>query len=226
MPVARNLSTLSSPSFIASRTAALCSSERSLNSNVLPGPMPMRRQPGADLLVLRRLGHELQRGVEILVEVLLDPRRRGREEIDLRRGGRRGLLEERGERLRLVARLHLLHVRHVLGIEELRAEEGERERRGRAEDLLDARRRLAFPVGADDEVVAGLEARRAAADVAVVVGVAVDQLHGVVALLRHRRHRDHHRLRAQVEPEHRIRRVAVRRDDRRVLVGERRGLRC
>ncbi|MNR48868.1 hypothetical protein D3C85_1681570 [compost metagenome] len=41
-PVATNFSIFSSPSFMASRTAALCSSERSLNSKVLPGPMPMR----------------------------------------------------------------------------------------------------------------------------------------------------------------------------------------
>ena len=94
------------------------------------------------------------------------------------------------------------------------------ERRGGPEDFCDACGHFALPVRTGDEKVAGVEARRAAADVAVVVRIAVDQLHRVVASLGHRRHRNHHRLRAQVEPEHRIGRVAVGRDDGRVLVGE------
>ena len=40
----------------------------------------------------------------------------------------------------------------------------------------------------------------AAADIAVVVGVAVDQLYRVVAFLFHGRNRDHHRLGTQVQP--------------------------
>ena len=79
--------------------------------------------------------------------------------------------------------------------------------------------RLALPVRADHHVVAGLAAGGAAADVAVIVGVAVEELHRVVALRVHRRDRKDDRLRAQVHPEQRIGRVAVRRDDGRVLVG-------
>src|ERR1700704_827136 len=40
-PLARYLSTLSSPSFMPSKTAALCASERSLKLKVLPGPTPI-----------------------------------------------------------------------------------------------------------------------------------------------------------------------------------------
>src|SRR4051812_47679519 len=61
--------------------------------------------------------HELERGIQILEVVRLDPRRGGRNEINLRPGWRRGLLEERGKRLRLVARLDLYHVRHVFRVE-------------------------------------------------------------------------------------------------------------
>jgi hypothetical protein len=66
----------------------------------------------------------------------------------------------------------------------------------------------------------GFDARCPAADIAVVVSVAIGQLHRVVTRLCHRRHRDHHGLRAQIEPEHRIGRVAVWRGDACVLVGE------
>ena len=89
--------------------------------------------------------------------------------------------------------------------------------------LPDAGRRFALPVGARDEIVASLDTRGATADVAVVIGVAVDQLHRVVATPVDRRHRDHHRFGAQVQPQHRVRRVAVGRDDCRVLVGEHAG---
>ena len=174
---------------------------------------------GPDILVLWRRWHELEGGVEILVEVLLYARSRGRDEIDLRRSRRRGLLEERGKRLHLVSRLHLLHVRHVRGIEELGTKKGERERCRRGKHFLDSRRRFAFPVGTNDEIVAGVVPRRTTADVAIVVGIAVDQLHRVVALFFHGRHRNHHRLRAQIQPDHRVRCVAVWRDDRRVLRG-------
>src|SRR5436305_51787 len=153
-------------------------------------------ESGADLLVFRRWWDELEGSVQILVEVFLDSLGGSRDEIDLWRGGRRGLLEERGERLRLVSRLHLLHVRHVNGIKELSAEKGEGEGGRRGKDLLDPCGRIAFPAGANHEIVARIVARSAAADVTIVVGIAIDELHRVVALFFHRWHRDHHRLRA------------------------------
>src|SRR5882724_12498577 len=166
-------------------------------------------ESGADLLVFRRWWDELEGSVQILVEVFLDSLGGSWDEIDLWRGRRRGLLEERGERLRLVARLHLLYVRQVPWIKELSAEKGEGEGGRRGKDFLDPRRHLAFPTGANHEIVARIVTGGPAADIAIVVGIAVDQLHRVVALFSHCWHRDHHRLRAQIHPAHRIRRVAV-----------------
>ncbi len=88
-----------------------------------------------------------------------------------------------------------------------------------AEHLLDALRRLALPVGSNDHVVARIVAGGAAADVTVIVGVAIFELHDVVAVLRHLRDRQDDRLGTQVQPGERIGRVAIRRDDRGVLVG-------
>src|SRR6266481_5668734 len=136
---------------------------------------------GADLLVFRRWWDELKGGVEILVEVFLDSLGGSRDEIDLWRGRRRGLLEERGERLRLVSRLNFLHVRHVFGIKELSAEKGEGEGGRRGKDFLDPGGRLAFPAGAYHEIITRLAPRGTAADIAIVIGIAVDQLHRVVA---------------------------------------------
>ncbi len=76
------------------------------------------------------------------------------------------------------------------------------------------------PAGADHHVIARFRASRPAADIAVVEGVAVHQLHGVVTRRGHRRHADDHRLGAQVQPEHGVGRIAVGRNDRRVLPGE------
>src|SRR5437763_12800514 len=89
-------------------------------------------ESGADLLVFRRWWDELEGSVQILVEVFLDSPGGSRDESDPWRGRGRGLLEERGERLRLVFRLHYLHIRHVSGIQKLSAEKGEGEwgRRG------------------------------------------------------------------------------------------------
>src|SRR5438552_2451202 len=174
---------------------------------------------GADLLVFRRWWDELEGSVQILVEVFLDSLGGSRDKIDLWRGRRRGLLEERGERLRFVSRLNFLHVRHVPGIKELSAEKGEREGSRRGKNFLDPRRHLAFPARANHEIVARIVAGGPAADVTIVVGIAIDELDRVVALFFHRWHRDHHRLRAQIHPDHRIRRVTIWRDDRRVLGG-------
>src|SRR6266446_4195932 len=176
-------------------------------------------ESGADLLVFRRWWDELEGSVQILVEVFLDPLGGSRDEIDLRRGRRPGLLEELGKRLRLVARLHLLHVRHVPWIKELSAEKGEGEGGRRGKDFLDPRGHLAFPAGTNHEIVARVVTGGPAADIAIVIGIAVDQLHLVVAFLFHCWHRDHHRLRAQIHPDHRIRRVTIWRDDRRVFGG-------
>ena len=79
--------------------------------------------------------------------------------------------------------------------------------------------RRSLPVRADNQVVACLGACRAAADVAKVIGIAIDQLDGVVAFLFHRRHRNHQWLGAQVRPEHRVGGIAVRCDHRCVLIG-------
>src|SRR6266496_6683616 len=81
-------------------------------------------ESGADLLVFRRWWDELQGGVQILVEVFLDSLGGSRDEIDLWRGRRRGLLEELGKRLRLVARMHLLLFCYCPWIKELSAEYG------------------------------------------------------------------------------------------------------
>ena len=88
------------------------------------------------------------------------------------------------------------------------------------EHRLHAGRRIASPVGADHQIVARVAAGRARADIAVVVGAAVDQLDRVVALRVDRRHADHQGLRPEVHPQHRIGGIAIGRDDRGVLVGE------
>src|SRR5438105_13705459 len=90
---------------------------------------------GADLLVFRRWWDELEGSVQILVEVFLDSPSGSRDEIDLWRGRRRGLLQVGRERLRLVSRLHFHHVRHVPGIKELSTEKGEGEWGRRGKDL-------------------------------------------------------------------------------------------
>lgn len=59
-----------------------------------------------------------------------------------------------------------------------------------------------------------------AANIAVVEGVPVYELNGVVALLFHRRHRDDVRLGPQTQAHERIRRIAIRHDDSSVFVGE------
>ena len=62
--------------------------------------------------------------------------------FDRRRRGRRGLLEEGGERLHLVTGLHLDHVGHVRRVEKLRAVARHGELRAGPEHLLDAGRGL------------------------------------------------------------------------------------
>jgi len=219
IPPERNLSILSSPSHADQDGGLVCLREI-LEVEGLARADADAGEFGADVLALRVGRDELKCCVEILEEVVFDPRGCGREEIDLRRGRGRGLFEKRGERLYLISRLHLDDVRHVCRIEELSPISGERERRSRVKDFLDARGGLAFPVWTDDEIVAWLASRGAAADVAIVVDIAVAEHDRVIALLFHRRHREHYRLSAQVQPDKRVRRVTVWRDNGRVLVGK------
>src|SRR6266849_4620534 len=143
-PVARYWSTLMSPPFMPSPTSALCSSERSLKSKILPVPMPIRPRRG-----------ELQGEVEILEEVRLHHLLVDLGEIDGRGRRWRGLLEEGRQWLHLVARLDLDYVRHIGRIEELRAIGRGRELRGGTKHLLDARGCFAFPIGPSHQIVAG-----------------------------------------------------------------------
>ena len=112
----------------------------------------------------------------------------------------------------------------IVRVEKLGAEDDDRQLRARPEHLLDPGRRRALPVRPDHHVVAGLASGGAGADIAVIVGVAVTELDRVVALRIDRRHGKDDRLCPQVQPHDRIGRVAVRRDDRGVLVGEDVGL--
>src|SRR4030095_1170771 len=77
-----------------------------------------RGESRPDASVFSRGRDEGEGSFEILVEVCLDPRTGGRDEIDFRRRWRRWLVEECGERLHLVPRLHSFHVPHVPGIKE------------------------------------------------------------------------------------------------------------
>ena len=57
---------------------------------------------------------------------------------------------------------------------------------------------FAFPVGTCHEIIASFTTSGAAADIAVVVRVAVAELHRVVAVFFYGRNRQHQRLGAQV----------------------------
>ena len=175
---------------------------------------------GADFLFFRSGRRELQREIEILEEIRLHRVLRDRREINRRRGGRRGLMQIGRERLRLVTGLNFHHVRHVVGIKELGAKNGQPELRRGMENFLDTRRGLPFPIGTDHQIVARVVAGRAAADVTVVEHIAITQHHRVVAVFLDRGHGDHDRLGAQIQPQHGIGRVTIRRDDGGVFVGE------
>ena len=87
----------------------------------------------------------------------------------------------------------------------------------RADDLVDALGLVALPVRSGEQVLPAAVAGGAAADVGEVVGVAVDELQRVVAVLLDRRDGQHQRFGAQVGADRRVRRVRVRRLDRLVL---------
>ena len=78
---------------------------------------------------------------------------------------------------------------------------------------------LAFPVGANHHIVAGVSAGGPTADVAVVEGVSVTKHHRVIAVLFHRWHGQHDRLGSQIHADERIGRVAVGRYDGCVFIG-------
>ena len=183
-PLASHLSTLSSPCFMPTRISALCSSDSSLKSKVLPGPTPILASFARIALSLAVSGTNCRAASRYSKKLSLIPAVvAGRKSIAGAAGGA-GCLRKAESGCSLVSGLDLLDVRHVVRVEELGADKRERERRRRPEDLLDPGGRFAFPVGADDQIVAGLGPGGAGADVAEVVGVAVDQLDRVVALLR------------------------------------------
>src|SRR5271169_2484152 len=155
----------------------------------------------AYFLLVRRRWRELQRKVEILEEVFLHEFLVDLWEGDGRRGRRRRLLQIGRKGLHLISGLDFNHVFHVARVEQLGPVAYQRELRGRLEYLLDARRSFAFPVGSDDQVVASLIAGGTAANVAVIICVAIDELNDVVTPLFYRRDRQHDRFRAQVPPQ-------------------------
>ncbi len=88
------------------------------------------------------------------------------------------------------------------------------------EHFLDVRGSVAIPVGADDQVVAGFGAGGASADIAVIVGVGVGELDGVVAGLRDRGDGDDGGFGTEIHFGQGVGGVAVGSDDGGVLGGE------
>ncbi len=136
-------------------------------------------------------------------------RREWLDEINSRCGLRSGLAEKRRERLHLVASLHLLHIVDVTRVEELRAISWERQFGLRAKNLINARRRLAFPVRACKQEGPASIAGRARSDVGEVLRVVVDELDGKITIRLHGRHRKHEWLATQVRANHGVKRVCV-----------------
>ena len=138
-------------------------------------------------------------------------------EIDGGRGRRRRPAEKLRQGLDFVARLNPLHVVDVAGIEELRADEQERELGLRVDHRLYVRRLGAVPIRPGEQEAAGAIAGGAAAHIGEVERVHVDELDRVIAALVDRRHRDHQRLGAQVGADERIGRLGIGRLDRLVV---------
>src|SRR5215469_12312842 len=103
--------------------------------------------------------------------------------MDRGRGERLRLSEELRKGPRFVACLDLLHIIEVAGVEELSAKTGEGKLCLAAKHFLDARRFRALPVGTCDEEVAAGIACSAAANVAEIKGVKVNQLNGEIPAL-------------------------------------------
>ena len=126
---------------------------------------------------------ELQQEIQERREVSLERSISEFWKIDRRgRCGRR-LVQERRERRHFIALLDLFHVGHVRGIEELCAEDGERELRLGTKYLFDPVRCVAFPARSRDRVAASIGAGGAAPDVAIIERIHVGELHGVIAWL-------------------------------------------
>src|SRR5580704_6549793 len=113
------------------------------------------------------------------------------DEINYGRGLGRGLAEKRGERLHLVACLHLLHMIKVTGVEKLRAITGERQFGLRAKHLVDTLGRFTFPTRTGEQKRPASIAGRAGADVVEVLRVVVDELDAEIAVLFHCWHGEH-----------------------------------
>src|SRR5258706_13958735 len=90
--------------------------------------------------------------------------------------------------------------------------------------FLDPGRRLAVPVGANYQIIAGFSAGGSTPDVTVVEGVAIAEHDGEIALLFHGGGGQNDRVGAKIRPQNGIRRGSVGGDDGRVLLGEDAGL--
>src|SRR3977135_437269 len=155
----------------------------------LAWPDANARKLGSYLCLVGQCRRELQREIEVfeeisLYEILVDFRK-----VDSRRRRWRRLVQVSGKHLRLVAGLNLLDVVDIVSAEKLAAISRHRKLRARPEHLLDTGRRLALPVRPDNHVIAWFASRRAGADIAVVVGIAVAEHDRVVALRVHGRFR-------------------------------------
>src|SRR5256885_9673080 len=116
-PAASHLSTLSSPCFMATRIAALCSSDKSLNSKVLPGPMPILASFARIALSRAVSGTNCRAASRYWKKLSLIPAVvAGRKSIFGAAGGG-GRFREAGKRRRLLPGGNFLAVRHVAGLE-------------------------------------------------------------------------------------------------------------
>jgi hypothetical protein len=86
-------------------------------------------------------------------------------------------------------------------------------------DLLDPAGRFTLPARTNQQIVTRLAPSGSCADVAKIVGIAVDELDRVVAVLFSHRDRNNECFSAEIQPEQRVRSVAVRGNDSGVLRG-------
>ncbi|MNY09908.1 hypothetical protein D3C86_1428570 [compost metagenome] len=124
------------------------------------------------------------------------------------------------QRTQTVLLLQGTHRRQVLGVFQARSPKHHDDFGFTAQHGLDAVRCRALPAGSDDQVIPRIATGAEHADIGKVVGVLVDQLKHVIALVIDRRHAQHLGFAAQVEPGPGVRRVVVRRDDVAVVRGK------
>ncbi|MNC01223.1 hypothetical protein D3C75_485670 [compost metagenome] len=124
------------------------------------------------------------------------------------------------QRTQTVLLLQGTHRRQVPGVFQARSPKHHDDFGFTAQHSLDAVRCRALPVGSGDQVIPRIATGAEHADIGKVVGVLVDQLKHVIAVVRHGRHAQHLRLAAQVKPRPGVRRVVVRRDDVAVVRGK------